>query len=56
MRQATKGMLYRFTANYMILIAIFVLCAYSAIANPVFLRINEGLEVRASSAYKNDNI
>ena len=50
MRQATKGMLYRFTANYMILIAIFVLCAYSAIANPVFLRMDNVLNVGLQSA------
>lgn len=33
----TKGMIYRFTANYMIVVAIVLLCVYSAIANPVFL-------------------
>ena len=51
MKQATKGMLYRFTANYMIVIAIAVLCIYSAVANPVFLRmeniLNIGLQASA---------
>lgn len=45
MKQATKGMLYRFTANYMIVLAIAALCIYSAIANPVFLRMDNMLNV-----------
>lgn len=37
MREKTKQGLYRFAANYMIIVAIFVLCVYSAIVNRHFL-------------------
>lgn len=50
MRIAARGMFYRFTANYMIVFAILLLCAGSAALNPAFLRADNIANIGLQSA------
>ena len=50
MSQSAKQTFYRFTANYMIVFAIILLCICSAVLNPSFLRLDNFFNIGLQSA------